>query len=192
MRALNSAAQALKARAISGEKIPLVPLVYVGFPSAPQRWALGGTSVVWGGFTWSAQDLALSPIEDDEKQPSGIRITLPGVAESQISLAVDEDIEGSQCLIYLALLDPATAVAEDAVQVWAGELDMPGWQDGTEALVHLTAEHRATIAMRPRVTRYTADEQQRLFSGDTSLDFDPATDAAPVVWPAASYFKVQE
>jgi hypothetical protein len=44
--------------------------------------------------------------------------------------------------------------------------------------------------MRPKPSRYTNDEQQRMFSGDTSLDRDPATDAAPVTWPAASYFRV--
>ena len=75
------------------------------------------------------------------------------------------------------------------MQVWAGELDMPGWQGGPEALVHFSAESRASIALRQRPSRYTHDEQQRLYAGDTSLNFDPATDAAPVVWPAASYFR---
>jgi hypothetical protein len=46
------------------------------------------------------------------------------------------------------------------------------------------------VALRPRVTRYTNNEQQRLYPGDTSLDVDPLTDAASLVWPAASYFKV--
>ena len=55
---------------------------------------------------------------------------------------------------------------------------------------HFLAESRASIAMRPRVTLYTNDEQQRLFAGDTSLDFDPAMDAAAVTWPAASFFRV--
>jgi hypothetical protein len=56
--------------------------------------------------------------------------------------------------------------------------------------VNFTAEHRQELAAQSKPSRYTNDEQQRLFPGDTALDFDPATDAAPLVWPAASYFKV--
>ena len=67
---------------------------------------------------------------------------------------------------------------------------MAGWQDGLSALVHFTAEHRASLALRQRVSRYTNDEQSRLSSGDTSLNVDPLTDAAPLVWPNASYFRV--
>ena len=44
-------------------------------------------------------------------------------------------------------------------------------------------------ALRAKPSRYTNDEQQRRYTGDTSLDIDPATDAAPVAWPAASFFK---
>ncbi len=191
MRALNTAAQALQARALAGEKIPVVPLLYLGLP-VPQRWALGGTALVWGGFTWEAQDVALQEVADELGDPSGLSITLPGVTTSQVALAVGADVEGAPVTVYLAWVDPATAEVADVLQVWSGELDQPGWQDGPQALVQLTAEHRATIAARPRVSRYTHDEQQRLYPGDTALNFDPATDAAALVWPAASFFKVPE
>ena len=136
--------------------------------------------------------MAIDAISDDVAQPSGLRFTLPAVTESQIALAVTDDIEGSDVNVYMAFVDPATGAVADAILVWAGELDMPGWEDGPEALAHFTAEHRGTIAMRSRPQRYTNGEQQRLYPGDTSLAFDPATDGAPVVWPANSYFKVPE
>jgi hypothetical protein len=192
MRVLNAQGLALKARAVAGERIDMPLLVFVDLPATPQRWALGGTPVAWGGYTWVDQDLQAEAIEDDAGQPAGTQLTLPGVTEQQLALAVDGDIEGSQQRIYLALQDPVSAEVADAMQVWAGELDIPGWQHGTQSLVHLTAEHRATVAARPRVSRYTDDEQQRLYPGDTSLAFDPGTDAAPMVWPNASFFKVRE
>lgn len=191
MRPLNAAAQALRVRALAGEKIPVIPLVYIGLP-VPQRWALCGLDLVWAGFTWAAQDLGLEAIEDDAGQPSGLRISLPGITPSQVALGVDDDIEGAPVTVSLAWVDPDTAAVADALQVWAGELDMPGWQDGPRAVVQFAAEHRASIAARPRVSRYTNDEQQRLYPGDTSLNFDPATDGAPMVWPSASFFRVQE
>lgn len=191
MRTLNTAGAALLARAIAGEQIPVVPLVSVMLP-VPQYWALGGTPLVWAGQTWQSQDVQLtSGVEDEADGASGIKIVLPGVTPSQIALATDPDVEGAEVKVYLAWVDPQTGVVADALQVWAGELDMPGWEDGPQALVHFAAEHRAAVAQRPRVLRYTNDEQQALYPGDTGLDFDPATDAGPLVWPAASYFKVQ-
>lgn len=191
MRALNPAAAALQARAVAGEQIPVVPLLYMGLP-VPQRLALCGVPLVWGGYTWEPCDGQLDNINNEAGEPSGLKISLPAVNPGDIAMAVDDDIEGSAVTLYLAWVDPDTAAVADAMPVWAGELDMPGWQDGPEAVAHYTAEHRAAIAMRPRVQRYTNDEQQRLYPGDTALNFDPATDAAPLVWPAASFFKVQE
>ena len=189
MRQLNTAALALQARMAAGEPIPVVPLVHFALP-VPQRWALCGLPLVWGGFTWEPLDIAINEVKSDVTQFDGLKFTLSAATESQLALAQSGGIEGSECAVYLAWVDPANAAVVDAMQVWAGELDVAGWQDGPQAVVHLTAEHRASVALRPRVTRYTNNEQQRLYPGDTSLDVDPLTDAANLVWPAASYFKV--
>lgn len=188
MRTLNTAGQALLDRLVAGEKIPVVDLLYMGLP-VPQRWALAGVPLVWGGNTWQARDIAISELADEVPSINNLRITLPGVTESERALALDGDIEGAAVELYKALVDPDTGAVGDALLVWAGELDMPGWQYGREAAVHFSAEHRATIALRPRVSRYTNDEQQRLYAGDTSLDIDPATDGGDLIWPAAGFYK---
>lgn len=187
MRTLNAGGQALLDRLIAGEQIPVVPLLYMGL-TVPQRWALGGFDVVWGGYTWVARDIGLTPIVQDAGQ-NGMRFVLPGATEAELALAFD-DVEGGDVELRLAFCDPVTAVAADAMSVFAGQLDVPGWEDGPTAAVIFTAEHRGTTALRQRVSRYTDDEQQRLYAGDTSLDFDPGTDKAPIVWPNASYFRV--
>lgn len=187
MRTLNTAALGLRSRALTGEMIPVVMLVHFALPVA-QRWALCGIPLVWGGYTWEPLDIVVSEIKDDAQQSSGLRFTVPGVSESDLAMAMG-DVEGSAVTVRLAWVDPADGTVADAVQIWAGELDVAGWQDGPQAVVHYTAEHRAGVALRPRVSRYTDDEQGRLSAGDTSLYIDPQTDAPPVVWPAASYFR---
>lgn len=189
MRALNTAGQALHTRALAGELIPVVPLVHFALV-ADQRWAVCGIPLVWGGHTWEPLDIAIGEIADDANQASGLRFTLPAVDDAQLALAIAGDVEGAAVTVYQAWVDPDTGEVADAMQVWAGELDVAGWQDGPQAVAHVTAEHRATVALRGRVSRYTHDEQLRLSAGDTALDVDPLTDAAPLVWPAASYFKV--
>lgn len=188
MRSVNAAAQALRTRARNGEQIPVVPLVYFGL-AVPQRWAICGVPLVWGGHTWAPLDIAASEVADDALQPAGLKFTLPAVSDSQIALAIAGDVDGKPVTVHLAWVDPDTGHVADALQVWAGELDVAGWQDGAQALAHLTAEHRAALAMRQRASRYTNDEQQRLHPGDTALNVDPMTDAAPLVWPAAAYFR---
>ena len=189
MRTLNAGALALQARAVAGEMIPVVPLVHFDL-TVPQYWAVCGIPLVWDSQTWEPLEIAVSEIRDDASEHAGLRFTLPGVTESQLALAVSGGVEGEACAVYLAWVDPDTGVVEDAVQVWAGVLDVAGWQDGPTAVVHFSAEHKGSVALRPRISRYTNDEQERLNPGDTSLDVDPLTDAAPLVWPAASYFKV--
>jgi hypothetical protein len=189
VKTLNAGAAALQVRALAGEPIPVVPLVYFG-TTVPQRWAVCGIALVYGGYTWEPLDIAVAEIRDDATQYSGLRFTLPAATDVQLALAIAGDVEGSPVTVHFAWVDPTTGAVADAMQVWAGELDVAGWQDGPEAVAQFTAEHRAGLAMRSRVSRYTNDEQQRLSPGDTSLDVDPLTDAAPLVWPAASFFKV--
>lgn len=188
MRTLNTAEAALRARQLAGEKIPVVPLVYFGL-TVPQRWALCGVPLEWGGYTWAPLDIAVSAVQDQVGQAGSLTYSLPAVTPADLALAA-QDVEGAPVTTSLAMVDPASGAVAGARQVFAGELDQPGWQDGANAVAHFTAVPKEQLAMVQRVTRYTNDEQQRLYPGDTSLDVDPLTDAPPVVWPAASFFKV--
>lgn len=202
MRTLNTNGAALQARRLAGEKIPVVPLLYLG-PNpttgtgiaVAQRWAIDDVDRVWGGFTWTRRDVALSNIQSELSELSAMQITLPGVTDPERAL-VFSDVEGSQVELYRAWVDPTGATTgtpgsvADALLFWSGELDQAGWQAGSLSVAHFTAESLASISLRTKPSRYTNEEQQRLFTGDTSLNVDPATDAAPLVWPAASFFRV--
>lgn len=202
MRALNASGAALQVRRLAGERIPVIPLLYLG-PNAitgtgiavAQRWAIDGTARVWSSQTWVARDIVLSNIQSEMSEHSAMQITLPGVSDTERALAFS-DVEGSQVLLYRAWVDPDGATTgtpgsvADALLYWEGELDQAGWQAGSISVVHFTAESLASIALRTKPSRYTNDEQQRLFPGDTSLDRDPATDAAFITWPAATFFHV--
>jgi hypothetical protein len=188
MRALNAQALALLARIEAGERIPAVQLVELQF-AVPERYCTAGINVVWGGFTWLGIGLQVEPVENTVGDMPSITLALPAVSEAQISLALTQPVEGTVLRIYDALLDPDTGVVADAVLSWSGALNMPGVEDGPQASINVLAEHRGVLALRPRPSRYTDDEQQRLYPGDTCLQFDPATDAAPLAWPAAAYLR---
>lgn len=187
----NTAAQALLDAAAAGTgRLELVPLLYIGF-TVPQRYAVSGHNKIWGGNTWTGLDIAIDAVEDSADSRNGLSFTFPGVTSAELSLALAGDVEGSEVLLYMAVCDPADGTVADAQLRWAGALDVPGWTDGAEALVHFTAEHAEDVAARPKPVRYTNDAQQRLHPGDTFFDADPMTDSAGLVWPNAGFFKVQ-
>jgi len=185
--ALNAAGQALRARLLAGEKIPQIPLVHFALP-VPQRWAVCSVPLVWGGFTWAPLDIEVRGIADQATQTGGIQFSLPAVSSAELALA-QTDVEDSAVTVLIAYVDPLTGAVGDAIQRWAGQLDQPGWQDGRVAVAQFAARHLSQLALNQRPSRYTNDEQRRLFTGDTSLDVDPLTDAAPLSWPAASFFR---
>ena len=189
MRTLNVAGQALMARVLAGEQLPLVQLVRIEFAEVVYL-TTAGCAIEWDGHSWLPAGLGtVEAIEDNAAEMQPLQFTLPGLTPDQIAVALDPGTEGRSVRVYDALIDPDTGACADAVLAWAGTLNVPSLQDGEQADLTVTAEHRGMLALRPKPSRYTDDEQRRLYPGDTCLQFDPATDAAPMVWPAASYFR---
>jgi hypothetical protein len=188
VRAVTSQAQALLDRIQAGEQIPMVQLIEFGFSPA-ERYTTAGHALTWDSQTWEPLGLQIEPVEDNTTDMPGVAFVLPGVSGPSIALALVEDVEGVTVRLFDALVNPDTGAVAAAVLAWSGTLTVPQLQDGRVASVVLNAEHRGTTALRPKVSRYTDDEQRRLYPGDTSLAFDPATDAGPLVWPNASFFR---
>ncbi len=190
MRPMNAAAQALLARIQAGEQIPLVQLVKVQFEAATVYLTTAGHVVPWDGQEWLPAGLGqIEAVTDSPDDIAPLKFTLPALTPAQVAVALESGTEGAPVRVYDALIDPATGACADAIPAWSGTLNVPSLQDGPEAVLQVTAEHRGVTALRAKPSRYTDDEQQRLHPGDTSLNIDPLTDAAPLVWPAASFFR---
>lgn len=189
MRTLNTAGQALLARMLAGELVPVVQLVQV-LTSPVLYLCAAGRRVEWSFQVWQPVDLEIAPISHSASgEIEQLTFSLPAVTSDQLALALTEPVDGVTVRVYDALIDPDTGAVADAVLAWSGTLNVPGLSEGPSATVAWTAEHRGVQALRRKPSRYTDDEQRRLYPGDTALNFDPATDAAALAWPAASYFK---
>ena len=185
MRATNSLLNLITA----GQQGVLVQLVEMQL-TVTVYLTTAGQPVTWDGHTWAPMGLGrIEPVEDATAELRSLAFILPAVNPSQLSLALTEPVEGKTLRVYDAFIDPATGVVGQVELAFSGTLNVPTIDDGPTAAVSVTAEHRGVAAVRVKPTRYTDDDQRRRYPGDTCLDFDPATDAAPVPWPAASYFK---
>jgi hypothetical protein len=190
MRTLTPAAAALQARAVAGERIPVVQLIEVGL--SPRLYlSTAGVPLSWAGQTWAPTALTVEPISHAQGELASLQFTLPAVSPDDLAMVLAEDVEGADVRVYDAWVDPETAQVADAPLSWAGRLNVPGFADGAgagTAAAQWTADHRAVQAYRAKPVRYTNAEQQRLAPGDTSRNVAAETDAAPIAWPSASYF----
>jgi hypothetical protein len=187
MRTIDSAARAV----LSGPVVPMVLLVDLGFTPAI-RLCSGAVAVTYAGnLYFGAGTLgAVEAVVDQVQSTAGLRFTLSGVPSESLALAMGEDVRGKSCTVRVAVLDPATQAVLDAPAMFTGTLDqMPITHGAETCTIGVVAMHRGDTYRRPKPLRYTDGDQQRLFSGDTSLRYVLSQSQVQDVWPAASYYR---
>lgn len=102
---------------------------------------------------------------------SSVQLTLSGIPSSLISIALGEEYRGRDVRIWLALLDDQHALIDDPVLLWRGRLDTMNLALGGTATIEATAHSRLVDAERPRMRRYTNEDQQAVYPGDKGLEF---------------------
>lgn len=192
-RIISTAAQTV----LAGQAVPMCVLVDLLFPGSPDYFACGAWDVTVNGNTYLAggQIIEINPVTDSPGDPRGISLTVNGVPSANLALALQDSttIQGVPVNLYSCVLDPTTYQPLVTSLEWSGRLDTLGVDDGEmggETRVTLTAEHIGIDLIRPQPVRWTDVDQRRLFSSDPSLEFIAATAASPIVWPAASFFKI--
>lgn len=190
MRSVNAAGLALLGRIYAGEQGSITQLVHVNFTPIPAYLTTAGHRVRWNGLDWLPGVLgAIQPISDSNTEFMALKFTLPGISPEQVFIALEAQVEGIGIRVYDALVNPTSGVCEEAILAWSGTLNVPELINSTQADLTVSAEHRGLIANRPKPSRYTDDEQRRLYPGDSSMDGDPLTDAKPLAWPNATFFR---
>lgn len=185
MRAVTPAAAAV----LAGPVVPMALLVDMGL-SQPLRVCTWGRALQANGNTFlGAGELgSVEGTDESTEQPRQLRFSLSGVPTANISLALQEQVQGRPISLYVAVLDPATHAVLDAPLEWDGKLDtMATVEDGETGTVAVTAESAGLDLLRAVPVRYTDVDQQRLYPGDRFCEFITAQADAPVVWPAASF-----
>lgn len=102
-----------------------------------------------------------------------ISLVLSGVDSTLITEAMTEDYQNRAVVIYVGLLATATNTFPATPEVvWEGRMDYMeielGQNTGT---IKVKCEHR--LRREPRIARYTDEDQQLAYSGDTFLHLVP-------------------
>jgi len=180
-RALTAAVQS----ALGADVVPALLLVDLDFASGHLYLNNSAVTFNWSGHDWlglanlgSVEAIA----EHSGLEMSGVRLTLTGIPSEMVSIALGEHYQGRACVIHLAPLDESHTVLADPVQVFSGRIDTMEIALGETAAITLTAESRLTDWERPRVRRYTHEDQLAEYPGDLGLEFVPQMAEKALVW----------
>lgn len=131
--------------------------------------------------------------ESIDLKAQGIAMQLSGVPGDKIALALDERYQGRTAKVWFCLFDAdwtlIDAPAPNPLLLYRGRMDVMSLvpADNTWTIA-LTVESRLADWDRPRVRRFTNEDQQRRFPGDRFFEYVPQMVEKQIVWPAASFF----
>lgn len=150
-----------------------------------------GTVRLWNGigdltfnsntYSGTGQFLNVSQIEESaEIGAKGVTLSLSGVSSTILSYALTENYQYRNINIHVGSIDNGTV---DSYQIFSGRMDvMTIEEQGQTCAIQLSAENRLIDLERPRVRRYTSEDQKSLYSGDKGFDFVNSLQETEIQW----------
>ncbi len=164
--------------------------IFMDFVSAPVRYNAGPQSMWIGGDEFLGvgalgEFSAIS--EEDDIAPPRVTVALSGIPRDSIATSLTELYQNRPATIWEVPLDGSFQPVDPFV-VFRGLMDQMTVEFGETARVVVTLQNSLARWERPNNSRYTPEEQEKRFPGDTGLRFIAAMAEKEVVWPAKSWF----
>lgn len=189
-RGLTSPATAI----VTGEVAHRTVAIALDFPGGWARWngspadmtIDGNTYVGLGGLG------SISAVQESaELRSYDLTVRVTGVPSDAIALALAEEYQGRQGIVWEVPLNATTGAPVDPFVVFRGRMDQMVIDAGQEATVSVTLLNRLADWERPRLRRYTNEDQQQAYPGDNGLRFLSQTTEKQIIWPAAAWWDKQ-
>ena len=164
----------------------LLPLLLVELHFDPIVYVFSGV----GEFTWGGKTFlgvgnlgTIDGVEETQDlKAADLRMTLSGVDPSLVALALDDDYQGEAAFFWVAFLDSDHQMVGDPVGPWEWEMENMTGEIGETGTLTLTATNIMAKWDKPNNSRYTHEEQQRLYPGDMGLEYVVDTVETPLQW----------
>lgn len=181
------------AAAVAAERVARTMAVDLDFPSGTARFALGTSDLVLNGATYLAVGMLAAvgtSEESTEIKATGLTIQLSGIPRDAIILTLLQGYQGRRGTVWEVVCNPDTfAVIGQPICVFRGRMDAMNVELGETATVSVTLESRLADWSRARIRRYTDEDQQKQFPGDTGFRFVPSITEKEIVWPGRAWFE---
>lgn len=181
MRTLTTAVS----NAVDAGNVPLVIFVEMDFQSGFLRVNNSAQTIAWDGRDWIGVGAlgSIDPIaETADLSAQGLAFRISGVPTEHIAVALGQKYQGRACKVWYAPLDSGHVVIADPIGPFSYRMDTMDIELGATATISVAAESRLIDWERSSVSRYTNEEQQRLFPGDLGLEFVPQMAEKQIRW----------
>ena len=123
--------------------------------------------------------------ETSELRASGLEMSLSGIPPAFISAAFERS-QGRAAKVWLGFLDADYQVVADPALIFSGLIDDTAIDLGETGTVTLAVENRIIAWERPKVRRYTNEDQQQRFADDKFFEFVNPTVEKELLWGVGS------
>lgn len=182
-RAIDSATAA----ALDTRNYALAALVELDFASGMLRLHSGpvGHVISWNGHEWLGTGSlgSISTIEESDELAAGaVEFSMSGIDTSMVAAALNEDYLDRPARIWLCIMDADHQLVGEPVGPFSHTMDVMEGVVGSTATLNLTAVNRLADWARPRLRRYTDEDQQAEFPGDLGMEFVSQMVDKELVW----------
>lgn len=168
-------------------------LFFLGtFATGTLRLWSGVGEFVWDGQVWTGagQMLGISQIEEaDDLVAVSCTVSLAGESQALLSANIGAARQGLPGRVWVGFLDEAGDLVGEPFEAFSGRFDVPDiLDDGIECRLSARYESRLIGLTRPRIRRWTHQDQQLRSPGDKGFEFVTALQDASINWgrPGAS------
>ena len=123
--------------------------------------------------------------ESTQNQATGLQLQLSGVPFELIASALNEQYQGNACNVYFGVLTDDHIVVASPYKIFSGRIDTMQVQEQSEsATISVSVESRMIDLEKPRVRRYTPQDQAIDFTGDKGFDYVTSLQEVEIKWGA--------
>lgn len=174
--------------ALAENAVRLALLVYADFPDGEIRMWSGTGSLFAEGNDWGGVGglLAVEDItESTDTAQNGMAVRLSGIPSELFSTISLGNYQNRRAYVSLLVFDSDMEPLGAPVRLFSGLMDSDTVKDsGAEVSVTIAVESAMSDQLRPRVFRYTHEDQQTLYAGagDKGLEFVASLQNLQIRW----------
>lgn len=115
-------------------------------------------------------------------QANGVKISISGVPSDLVSLALNENYQGREAIIYFGTMSGGSVVSTPYA-LFKGFIDIMIIQENADiTTIGLTAENKLINLEQSKVRRFTSEDQKIDFPNDKGFDFVAGLQDKEIVW----------
>lgn len=156
------------------------------FDSGAVRFWTGYGEIIANGEEWagSGQIMGIAPSnETTDLSANGMTLTFGGLDPNIVAVALTENYRGRIATLYIGALDSTNQAVSNLYQLFSGRMDtMSITEDGNTSTLSISVENVLIDLERPRIRKYTNEEQLSRYPNDDSLKTVASLQEKDIAW----------